>query len=115
SGGRGSQIWLAGDAPYYTRVPGGDLLGAGHIAIMPTPGSKYSWTDSSRPWSADLSPVPDWAVALKSAPSNGADAPAVLMTSTDIMSLLGRLRRDRLGCHAMLAVLLSMYGTGEIT
>jgi hypothetical protein len=62
-GGRGQQTWLAGDAPYATKLPGdaGELLGAGHIAILPAPGSKYAWSDGRRPWDLDLARVPAWA------------------------------------------------------
>lgn len=65
AGGRGTQTWLAGDLPYATKLPNeaGELLGAGHIAILPTPGSRYTWADERRPWDDDLPPVPEWALA----------------------------------------------------
>jgi len=118
-GGRGQQIWLAGAAPYMTKLPNdaGELLGAGHIAILPTPGSTYAWLDDRRPWDSDLSPVPGWATAVRKAERESVqdgDAPPPMTSRNEILGLAGRLAEVGGGYEARLTELLARYGDGRI-
>jgi hypothetical protein len=119
-GGRGSQVWLDGEAPYAAEITNragdtiGELLGAGHIAILPTPGSKYSWADDRRPWH-DAPPVPDWARARQGSRNGPAtDNGEPLTSRNELIALAGELRHLGLSRDAILAALLAMVDDGRI-